>query len=106
MSVPDLDDVKTYLGASIAATDDEIEGALVAESAAQAAVCKIPTDPAEYPDDLAEALRRRVARNLAIRGLPLGLQTSMSEAAVATTRVGTDPEIKRLEAPHRRLVVG
>jgi len=35
------------------------------------------------------------------------VQASMSEAAVATTRVGgTDAEVRRLEAPFRKLSCG
>lgn len=76
----------------------EIEAALIAETAAQAAVCRV--DP--YTEDLAEALRRRVARNLAMRNLPLGIQ--MNE--MTSTRVAiNDPDVKRLEAPYRRWVI-
>lgn len=60
-----------------------------------------------YPDDLTEALCRRVAVNLAIRALPLGLSSAMSEAYVSQSRVGGgDREVKRLEAPYRRRSVG
>lgn len=104
MAIPDLAAVKTYLG-STSASDERIDSALVAESAAQAAVCRIPVDPIDYPDDLAEALKRRVARNLALRGLPLAVPTGDAEAG-NTILPGRDPEVRRLEAPHRRLVVG
>lgn len=111
-TAPDLDDVKAYLGDQNAWTDDEITAALAAEIAAQARVVQFPADPPEpaaplaYPADLQEALFRRVAHNLALRGLPLGVSVDLTESAVATTRVGgTDAEVRRLEAPHRRLVV-
>lgn len=103
MPAPDLETVTAYLGDSSSWTPDEIQGALDAETVAQARVCRIPED---YPADLAEALCRRVSRNLALRALPLGVQTSISEAAVATTRIGWDADIKRLEGPFRKLVVG
>lgn len=98
---PVLSDVLTYLGDEVVSAwgDDAIADALAAEEDAQAQVCFIE---AAFPDDLAEALKRRVARNLAMRPLPLGLQTSMSEAAVATIRIGSDSEIARLERPHLR----
>jgi hypothetical protein len=80
----------------------QIEAALAAEKAAQAKVCTVPADDAEWPADLVEALLRRVARNLALRKLPLGIAASEIEA----TRVaGTDVEVRRLESGHRRWVV-
>lgn len=60
-----------------------------------------------YPADLLEALCRRVAANLANRALPLGLQSSVSEAGVGFARIGGgDREVARLEAPYRKVVVG
>lgn len=104
MPAPDITDVKVYLGDDHSWTDSQIQSALDAETAAQAARCKIPV---EFPADLAEALCRRVAANLAVRALPLGLQSSMSEMAVSQVRVGGgDREVKRLEGPYRRLTVG
>lgn len=110
MPAPTATDAQTYLSAS--SSDQgwdlaEITSAFNAEKAAQAAVCKVPTDAEVWPADLTEALFRRIAHNLALRALPLGVQANISEVAVATTRVGgTDAEVRRLEAPHRRLVVG
>jgi len=109
---PDLADVKAYLGTDVSWSDDEISAALASETAAQERVVRFPLDvdpldPDPYPADLAEALCRRVAANLANRALPLGVQANMSEAFVAQTRVGGgDREVRRLEAPWRRLVVG
>jgi hypothetical protein len=103
MPAPDLIAVKAYLGDSSSYSDGEVSNALAAEQAAQAAVCKVPDT---WPANLAEALKRRVARNLYMKSLPSGLETAASEAGVATVRVGSDPEIRRLEAPHRKRVVG
>ncbi len=101
MSKPDLSSVKEYLGDAVRGKSDALLGSvLAAEAAAQARVCRV--DEANYPADLAEALCRRVAANLARRSLPLGIQ----DAELGGTRVGADPEVRRLEAPHRRLVVG
>lgn len=111
-TAPDLTAVSTYLGSDHSWTDAEVTAALLAETAAQAKVCTFPPDPTDgdplpYPADLAEALCRRVAHNLALRALPLGVQANITEMAVATTRVGgTDAEVRRLEAPHRRRVLG
>lgn len=104
-TAPDLTAVKAYLGDS-SYTDDEITSALNAEIAAQQRVCRVPEADGAYPDDLGQALMRRVSRNLAMKALPLGLQTAMSEAAVATIKVGSDSEVRRLEAPWRKVVVG
>lgn len=102
--IPDLASVMDYLGAtSVAPT--AVDAALTVEAAAQAAVCRIPVLPEDYPDDLAEALRRRVARNLALRGIPLAVLQGDAESG-STILPGRDPEVRRLEAPHRRLTVG
>lgn len=102
MPAPDLTAVKTYLGADTGWSDDEISSALAAETAAQARVLRIPES---WPADLAEALCRRVARNLAMRQMPLGSSASISEVGFGVHRPGMDIEVRRLEAPYRRLVV-
>lgn len=117
MADPTWQEAQAYLGET-SWSDAEITAAFNAERAAQARVCRIPshvdsTDPLnpvtvlDWPDDLREALNRRVAHNLALRNLPLGVQASISQAAVATNRVGgTDAEVARLESPYRKLVCG
>lgn len=91
---------------------DAIAAALAAEEANQARRCRVPVptvdepDP-EWPADLAEALCRRVAANLAVRAVPLGVQSSINDFGVSSTRVGgLDREVRRLEAPYRKLVKG
>lgn len=107
MPAPDLAAVTEYLGDGSSWADDDVSSALAAEKAAQSRRCRVPADADEWPADLTEALCRRVAVNLANRNLPLGVQASISEAAVAQTRVGgSDREVGRLEAPYRRLAVG
>ena len=95
--------VKTYLGgtANLSESDAEIQAAMDAEYAAQAVRCRI--DP--YTADLAEALKRRVARNLAARRVPLATYTAFEGGGGTSTRVPTnDAEITRLERPYRRMV--
>lgn len=76
----------------------EIQTAYDAEVADQARRCRV--EP--YNDALAAALVRRVLRATSMRNLPLGV--TLDENAV---RVGsTDPEVRRLEAPYRKVVVG
>jgi hypothetical protein len=115
--VPALADVQSYLGADAPTWDETtIEDALSAETLAQSRICRVPhaTDPdtgadlgPDYPADLAEALYRRVQHNLALRALPLGIQTSLTDMAVSTANVGgTDAEVRRLERPFRKRKVG
>jgi len=94
-----LASVKTYLG-DISDSDAEIQSALDAERHAQAVRCDV--DP--YGPDLAEALKRRVARNLAARRVPVASFTTFDGGATSSRAPGRDPEIERLEKPHRRLV--
>jgi hypothetical protein len=111
-TAPSLADVKVYLGDDHSWTDEQITAALNSEREAQARVVRFPVDadpllPDPYPYDLAEALCRRVAANLANRALPLGLQSSITEVGAGFARVGGgDREVRRLEAPFRRLAVG
>lgn len=109
MPAPTDAQVVAYLRAidSQAAIDtDVVSGALLTEKANQANRCRVPADDAEWPADLAEALCRRVARNLAARAHVLGFVPSMDPNGGATYLNAHDPEIKRLEAPYRKLVMG
>lgn len=94
----ELGTIKDYAGPVAAGYSDEtIAEALAAETAAQARACVIPED--DMPADLTEALKRRVVRNLAMRSVPLGVQADESGGIRLGSR---DPEIIRLEGPHRR----
>jgi hypothetical protein len=99
-NMPALGDVKGYLG-DTSTNDEVLQDALDAETAAQMGVCTLP---AVYPLDLREALLRRVARNLALRGIPLAVLQGDAETGNLTLP-GRDPEVRRLEAPHRKVVV-
>jgi len=113
---PDVTAVMGYLSAASGLTPDrdKVSAALAAETASQARRCQIPqdlTDPDnpvdDYPADLSEALCRRVAANLANRGLPLGVQTQVAEFGGVSTRIGgLDREVRRLEAPYRKKILG
>ena len=103
MAVPDVAAVKTYLGPAAGQwADADLTAVLAAETAAQALACTIP---AAYPPDLSAALLRRVQRALTLRALPLGMVTGDADAG-STVLPGRDPEVRRLEAGHRRLAVG
>lgn len=102
-ALPTVPEVREYLGSSADQwTEPELAGALAAETAAQARVCRVG---APYPADLSEALMRRVARNLALRSLPLAVLQGDAETG-NTMLPGRDPEVRRFEAPYRKVTVG
>lgn len=109
---PDVAGCVAYLAAAgMTADEEEVTTALATETSNQSRRCRIPLDvdlvTPDYPPDLVEAVYRRVAHNLALRGLPLGVSPTISEGAVATPRVGgLDAEVARLEGPYRRVVMG
>lgn len=101
--MPNGDDVAAYIGPTAASYDgDQLAAAVDAEAAAQRAVCDVP---AAYPPDLREALLRRAVRNLAVRGIPLAVPGGDAESG-PTVVPGSDPEVRRLERPHRRMPIG
>lgn len=101
--VGDRDTDLGYLGVN-SFTDEEVEDALTAEAADQRGCCRVP---AAYPDDLRQALLRRVAVNLAKRQLPLGVVQGDAEAGGSSLYVPRqDAEVRRFERKYPRLVVG
>ncbi len=108
MSMPTLYDIKEYLMfnhcGTTTWTDYQIATTLEAEATAQAVACRVP-EP--MPEDLAEALRRRVAHNFALQVLATDRSLTLVASAIATAQSGgLDPMVRRLEAPYRRLCVG
>lgn len=104
--LPDSDDLDAYLGGSTehAWTDAEMVEALAAETAAQMRMCRVP---ANYPEDLREALLRRAARNLAMRRQLTAEPRGEGDVELpAVLPVAADPEVRRLEKPWRRLPIG
>ena len=102
MVYPTVPEVVTYLGSNgLTVATEKVGSALTAEIAAQSRVCRV--DPNNLEPDLAEALMRRVARNLAMRNLTLGV---MADEAGGIRIGSNDPEIRRLEGPFRKLVQG
>lgn len=100
--MPSLSMVKIYLG-DTSWSDADITDALAAETAAQRRRCRVP---AVYPDDLAQALKRRVARNLAARSVPIAEFTSFDGGGTSRRVPTLDAEITRFEGPFRRRKVG
>lgn len=111
-NAPLVPDVMAYLTAAGLDVSDTtaVMTAMGAEMRDQANRLRFPTDTIgdpTYDEALTEALYRRIAHNLAVRKLPLGLQAAITDGAVATNVVGgTDAEVRRLEAPYRRRSVG
>lgn len=101
--MPTVNDLVLYLGQNTGTwSTADLQRTLDAERAAQRAKCG---ERAAYPADLREALFRRCARNLAMRRLPLAV--NMGDADGGSLVIpGRDPEVRRLEAPYRRLVIG
>jgi hypothetical protein len=90
------------------ATDDMILTVTAAELENQELVCSWPgrgaDPPAVRPDALDQALKRRVARALAARGVTLGVIST--DADLGATRLPRwDAEIERYEAPYRVVAI-
>lgn len=105
--LPDTDDLDAYLGGAGAHSweVEELQDALDAESAAQRRVCRIP---AAYPADLRQALLRRAAVNLAMRRQLTDLPREDVDfpTGAAVVPPGRDREVRRFEAPFRKITVG
>lgn len=84
------------------AEDAEISDALLAERFAQAQRCRV--EP--YTPDLLQALKRRVARNLAARRVPVATFTAFDGGQTSQRVPAHDVEIRRLESPYRKRPVG
>lgn len=98
--LPDVTDLSDYIG-DHSATDDELQQALDQETSAQWRVCRVP---ATYPPDLRGALLRRCMRHLAMKGLALAVRENAEGDAIVVP--GRDPEVRRLEAPFRKVRIG
>lgn len=100
--MPTTAEVSAYLSQHSWSAPD-LQDALDAEAAAQRRVCAVP---AAYPPDLRNALLRRVARNLAMRPLPLAVLRGDAEIGDANLLPpGSDPEVRRLEKPHLHILI-
>jgi hypothetical protein len=99
---PNLGQVRKWTGVSAnSITDDELQIVIEAEVYGQRQVCRV--DP--YNSTLYQAVLRRCARELAARGVPLGVMSG--EAEYGNARLATfDAEIERLEGPFRIVVTG
>lgn len=98
---PGLVEVRDWIGVpATVLTDAQLTQVLDAESEKQAAYCLIPDDPAAFPSALAQALYRRVAREVAARSVPLGLLGDGVEYAPSRLPL-FDAQVENHEAPYR-----
>ena len=95
-------DVLAYLGASTSASVADVADAMESEIWAQRRACRVPVP---YPADLHQALKRRVARNLAARMVPVASFTSFEGGGTSSRVPQIDAEIRRFEGPFRKLPV-
>lgn len=101
--MPNVSDVAHYLrGGASSWSTTELQEELDGEASAQRDRCGIP---AVYPPALRKALLRRVQRALAMRALPLAVMQGDADGG-ASILPGNDPEVRRLEGPHRKRTVG
>jgi hypothetical protein len=102
--MPTVNDVALYLGANAGTwSQTQLAEVLAGERDAQRAKCG---ERANYPDALRQALLRRCARALAMRRMPLAVNFGDADGSGSLVLPGRDPEVRRLEGPYRRLVVG
>lgn len=111
ITVEDITGDEGYLGTSswgsTPGASAQVQLAIDAEYANQVRKCKVAGVSAEaYPPDLLEALKRRVARNLAMRSAPLAVLPSVDGETNPAFIPRLDAEIRRYEAPWLRLVIG
>ena len=108
--LPPLEEVRRWLNLPATVLQDEdLTRVLEAEAGLQASACRIPLDVAGTAyAPLAEhtqALLRRAGREIAAKGLPLGVMGADSE--YGPSRLSRwDAEIDRLEGPTRVVVFG
>lgn len=105
---PDLTEVRDWCKVSVdSCTDTQLGHVLGAESELQAEQCAIPQDATGsglIPEWAYQGLLRRCARELAARGVPLGM---LDGGDFGPSRLATfDAEISRIEGPHRKMEAG
>lgn len=112
MTIPDLTTVRAYVKVpATSLSDEDLERMRAAALEDQTARCRwpglesSPPDPdTGYPEALAQALLRRVQREIAARNLPLGVVGL--EAEYGPTRIPAyDALVEMHEHPFRRVVL-
>jgi hypothetical protein len=103
--IPALEDVRAWIQVPASAVPDPmLQGVLDAEVILQAVACRV--DELLGPDAAqVQALYRRCGREVAARGVPLGMIGADAEYGPARLS-RWDAEVDRLEGPSRVLVFG
>ncbi len=102
-NIPDFAALNDYLGGDEAHswTEGQLQEAIEIEAAAQRRVCRTP---AVYPNDLRAALLRRAARFLDMKRRQTAGDDGGDFEVPSTVAIGRDQEIRRYEAPWRKVV--
>jgi len=103
---PELAEVRAWLQVpATVLSDAQLQLVLDAETILQAKACRVYEHPNGWPPELTQALYRRVGREVAARGVPLGILGADTEVGPARL-ARLDAEIERLEGPTRIVVFG
>lgn len=106
---PPLEAIRAWLGVPATIVDDAaLQQVVDAEALIQERQVTLPTDAVGdtyLTADLVQALYRRVGREIAAKGVPLGVLGVDAEYGPARL-TSWDAEIDRLEASRRRFVFG
>ena len=106
MRLPDIGEVRAWIQVPATALPDPVlSQVLVAEADLQVHACRVPEGDVDGPAALIQALYRRCGREVAARGVPLGMMGADSEYGPARLS-RWDAEVDRLEGPYRVLVFG
>jgi hypothetical protein len=109
--LPTLEEVRAWIQVPVSAlSDEQLQQVIDAELALQMSGIVVPDTPeppdppVPYPPELEQALFRRVAHQVALRGLPLGIISDVESAPIQAA--AWDSEVARLEQPWQRMVLG
>jgi hypothetical protein len=105
---PTLAEVRDWCKVSAGAiTDVQLGHILGAEIEQQGEVCDVAPDPTGQgliPEWSYQALLRRCARQMAARGIPLGVSSDSEHGS--SSLPAFDGEISRIEGPYRLMAAG
>ena len=105
-TLPTVDQVRDWCQVlESACSNEQLEQVMAGEAANQAKACLLSSeDPDDRDDDLLQAFYRRCARQLAARGVPLGVTPNGEQGPMRLASF--DAEIDRLEGHDRRFHFG
>lgn len=106
LGLPTIDEVRVYVGVpATVLPDDDLERIYAAELEVQTRTCRTPVDTTTWPAALAQALLRRIQRQIAGKNLPLGYMDPAGDYGPA--RIPQyDAMVENLEGTYRVVVFG